>query len=241
LLADGRVRPDGSLRLEASLMAGNRAVERKTARDTERARRRRAEILECATKYFARQGFQGTDVQHIADALGVGKGTIYRYFPNKQALFLEALDDGIGRMHQQVEDARLQAEDPLDQIERAIEAYLAFFDKHAEYVELLIQERAVFRNRKTPTYFKHRERNVGRWRERFRELIAAGRVRPLPVEQITDALSALLYGTMFTNYFAGRRQPLAVQARELLDVALPGILSDSERQRRLSGRHTPDS
>jgi len=211
-------------------------VEQGKPHGSERARKRSAEILECATQHFARRGFQGTDVQHVADALGLGKGTIYRYFPSKRALFLEALDAGMSRMHERVEAARLGADDPLDQIERAIEAYLAFFDEHGEYVELLIQERAVFRNRETPTYFKHRERNVGRWRERFRELIAAGRVRPLPVEQITNVLSALLYGTMFTNYFAGRRQPLAVQARELLDVALPGILSDSERQRRLAER-----
>lgn len=220
-------------------MATRQAAGRGRPRDPQRLRQRRAEILERAAIFFARRGYQGTDVQDVADALGVGKGTIYRYFPSKEALFLAALDDGIRRMHEHIEAARLEAADPLDQIERAIEAYLAFFDEHAEYVELLIQERAVFRNRKTPTYFKHRERNVGRWRERFRELIAAGRVRPLPVEQITDVLSALLYGTMFTNYFAGRQQPLAVQARELLDVALPGILSDTERRRRLADERPP--
>jgi len=218
-------------------MAAMGASRRGRPPNPERARQRGAEILERATVLFARRGFQGTDVQVLADAIGVGKGTIYRYFPSKRALFLAALDDGMRRLHAQVEAAVQQAADPLDQIERAIEAYLAFFDDHAEFVELLIQERAVFRNRKMPTYFKHRENNVGRWRERFRELIAVGRVRPLPVEQITDVLSALVYGSMFTNYFAGRQQPLAKQARTLLDVALPGILSDAERRRRLAGRH----
>jgi AcrR family transcriptional regulator len=213
-------------------MMATRRVRRGRPRDPERTRRRGAEILEHATQYFAKRGFQDADLQVLADTLGIGKGTIYRYFPSKRALFLAALDDGMHRMHAHVEAARDQATDPLDQIERAVEAYLEFFDKHAEYVELLIQERAVFKNRKKPTYFEHREKNVGRWRERFHELIAAGRVRPLPVEQITNVLSALLYGAMFTNYFAGRRQPLAAQARELLEVVLVGILSDAEARRR---------
>lgn len=216
-------------------MTATKASRRGRPCDPERAKKRCAEILGQAATFFARRGYQSADVQVLADSLGLGKGTIYRYFPSKRALFLAALDDGMRRLHEHLEAAGQHTTDPLVQIERAIEAYLAFFDKHAEYVELLVQERAVFKDRKQPTYFEYRERNVGRWRARFRGLIAAGRVRPLPVEQITNVLSALLYGTMFTNYFAGRKQPLAVQARELLDVALPGILSDAERRRRCAG------
>src|SRR3712207_9594593 len=43
------------------------------------------------------------------------------------------------------------SEDPLEQVEFAIRSYLAYFDAHPEYVELLIQERAAFRDRKKPT------------------------------------------------------------------------------------------
>jgi hypothetical protein len=42
----------------------------------------------------------------------------------------------------------------------------------------------------------------------------------------------LLYGTIFTNYFAGPRQSPEAQAQDILDVVFGGLLSDSERQRR---------
>src|SRR5699024_4707587 len=42
--------------------------------------RRRTEILDAAATQFARNGFAATDVQVIADQLGIGKGTVYRYF-----------------------------------------------------------------------------------------------------------------------------------------------------------------
>ncbi len=95
--------------------------------------------------------------------------------------------------------------EPFDRIGRAIREYLAFFEAHPEYVELLIQERAIFKDRKRPTYFEYRAANLGYWKDLWRKLIAAGRIRAdLPVERIADTIGSLLYGTMFTNHFAGR-------------------------------------
>src|SRR5205809_4681859 len=96
---------------------------------------------------------------------------------------------------------------PLERITSAIRAFLAYFAEHPECVELLMQERAQFKDRKKPTYFEHREANVERWRSLYRSLIAEGRVRDMPVARITDVLSDLVYGTMFTNYFTGPRKP----------------------------------
>jgi hypothetical protein len=63
----------------------------------------------------------------------------------------------------------------------------------------------------------------------FRELIRAGTVRELPVEQITEVISDLLYGTMFTNYFAGRRKSPARQCEDVLDILFRGLLTETKR------------
>ena len=60
-------------------------------------------------------------------------------------------------------------------------------------------------------------------------MTAAGRVRDVPAERITNVLSDMLYGRMFTNYFVGSTRPPEEQAREIFDIAFYGILSDSER------------
>ena len=67
-------------------------------------------------------------------------------------------------------------------------------------------------------------------------LIRDGRVREIPVERITDVLGDLIYGTMFTNYVAGRERSLASQAEGILDLAFNGLLTDRERKRRASAR-----
>src|SRR5205085_4240090 len=166
-----------------------------------------------------------------AEHLGVGKGTIYRYFPSKRDVFLAAADRVMHKMREQIESSIEGIEDPLDLIAEAIRAYLAFFAEHTDFVELLMQERAQFKDRKKPAYFQHRETNIERWRTLYRALIVAGRIRDMPVERITDVLSDLVYGTMFTNYFTGPRKSPQAQAQDILDVVFHGILSDAERQR----------
>src|SRR5262245_23152745 len=117
------------------------------------AERRREEILAVATEEFARRGFAGTDLQVVADRLDLGKGTVYRYFRTKEALFLAAVDRGMRLLTASVNGAAERAANPLDRIIVATHAYLEFFDEHPELVELFVQERAQFRDRKRPTYF----------------------------------------------------------------------------------------
>lgn len=201
--------------------------------------RRREEILDAAARLFAQQGYPRTDVQLLADTLGVGKGTIYRYFSSKEELFLAAVDQGMCRLNETVQAGVTHCRDPLDRLSGAIQAYLAFFRDNSHFVELLIQERAEFKDRQQQTYFVHRERNAGPWRDLLSQLIQQGRFRKIPVERIFDVLSDLVYGTMFTNYHSGRHKPLKEQARDLLDIAFLGILSDSERKARKRKAEAP--
>lgn len=195
-----------------------------------RCERRREEILEQAIQLFARDGYANLDLQVLADSVGVGKGTLYRHFGSKQRLFLAVADRAMDNLRSCVHASVEGVKDPLEQITRAIQAYLEYFDAHPECVELLIQERAQFKDRKRPTYFKHREANIERWRNLYRDLIAQGRIRPMPVERLSDVIGDLLYGTMFVSYVAGRHRPPAQVASDIIDIVFHGILSDSERQ-----------
>lgn len=200
--------------------------------------RRRDEILDAAAMLFADRGYSDTTTEMLADKLAVGKGTIYRYFPTKRDLFLGACDRLMHRLFATIEESASAVEDPLDKISTAIRTYLRYFVEHPEFAELMIQERAQFKDRKTPTYFAHREARIEQHRQFFRELIASGRVRNIPVDSMNGVLSNLVYGTMFANYLSGQRRSEADQAQEILDVVFFGILSESERDRRKSDLET---
>ncbi len=196
--------------------------------DETTATRRQSEILDAAARIFARHGYPGTDLQFVADELGVSKGTLYRYFPSKRDLFLAAADHGMKRLKAEIDAGIGDVTDPLAQVELGIRHYFRFFDCNPEFIELIVQERAEFRDRKKPTYFQHCEVNVEPWRELFAGLINAGRIRNIPAAKVTDVISNLVYGTMITNYFTGGEKSLESQTEDIMDVLLHGILSASE-------------
>jgi AcrR family transcriptional regulator len=68
-------------------MIGVPAVTASTARRSERAYRA---IVEATKDLLDEQGFAATSIDQIAQRAGVGKQTIYRWWPNKAAVVLEA-------------------------------------------------------------------------------------------------------------------------------------------------------
>ncbi len=53
----------------------------------------RQAILRAAIDRFARDGFRATSVADVAREAGVSGTLVYAYFPNKEALFLAAIDE----------------------------------------------------------------------------------------------------------------------------------------------------
>ncbi len=191
--------------------------------------RRRAQILRQAIKVFARNGYRNTDVQVIADTLNIAKGTVYRYFPTKERLFLAAVEQCVRQLDASIKAAVARESDPLRKVVVPIRAYLEFFGEHPELVELFVQERAEFRDRHKPIYFQVGEENEAMWRGLVQSLIDSGRLRPIPPERMKQVVGGALYGTVFTNYLTDRRIPPAQQARDIVDVVFRGLLGESER------------
>ena len=55
----------------------------------ERKAERREQILDGARRCFAQYGYEGATVSRLEQAIGLSRGAIFNYFPNKAALFVE--------------------------------------------------------------------------------------------------------------------------------------------------------
>ncbi len=58
-----------------------------------RAVDRRAQVLDVATRLFARQGFAGTTTRQIAEAAAVNEAIIFRHFPSKEELYWAVIEE----------------------------------------------------------------------------------------------------------------------------------------------------
>jgi len=53
---------------------------------------RRLKVTRSATELFRTKGYHAKNIADIVKHAGIGRGTFYHYFPNKEALFLECAD-----------------------------------------------------------------------------------------------------------------------------------------------------
>ncbi len=86
-------------------------------------------VLEAAAQVFSEAGYAGATTNHIAARAGVSIGTLYQYFPNKDALLVALAEE---HLHQAVDGlgeiaARLRAEAPplADLVRTLVDATVA--------------------------------------------------------------------------------------------------------------------
>src|SRR5436190_8080499 len=105
-------------------------------RDDSLRERRCEEILAKAADVFAEHGYPNTDVQFIADPLGISKGTVYRYFPSKELLFLAVVERGVRNLSAHIDAVIASVRDPIETMAAAMRAYLEFVERNPALREL---------------------------------------------------------------------------------------------------------
>jgi hypothetical protein len=75
-------------------------------------------------------------------------------------------------------------------------------------------------------YFAARcdEEKFRKHQEFYQRLLATGRIRPVPFEQLFATVGDLLYGTILTNLLSGRPADPDAQADAITDLILNGLL-----------------
>ena len=177
---------------------------------------------------FAEFGYRSTDVQQIADRLKIGKGTVYRYFPTKEALFFATADRAMKSMEEFIRERLDGVAGDIARVRRAIRSYIEFYKSHPKFIELFVQERAEFRRRELSTYLTHRAGRDGKWRTMFERLLKQGRLRETNSDLIIEYLTNGLYGIVFTNALSNwlSEEPAVDKA---IDMLLYGFIQEAKR------------
>lgn len=81
---------------------------------------KRRRIIETATKEFARKGYHDASISVIAAKAQISVGSIYKYFENKQDLFLTIVAHSISRMEDLLTDLAKADEDVINKVEKIL-------------------------------------------------------------------------------------------------------------------------
>ncbi|MFZ5445540.1 MAG: TetR/AcrR family transcriptional regulator [Myxococcota bacterium] len=106
---------------------------------TVRGQRTRAELLEAAELVFGERGFEHTSISEITRRAGVALGTFYVYFPHKQAIFVELVDE-LGRRLREALHTAVEGQTSRLEKERAgFRAFFEFAGKHRNLYRIVRQ------------------------------------------------------------------------------------------------------
>ncbi|MCE5255317.1 MAG: TetR/AcrR family transcriptional regulator [Spirochaetaceae bacterium] len=78
---------------------------------------KRAAIISTAKRLFASGGFENTSMQMLAREVGVPVGSVYTYFPSKQALLISIIDEGWAEFSVMIEQGIATAAQKADSCE----------------------------------------------------------------------------------------------------------------------------
>jgi AcrR family transcriptional regulator len=197
---------------------------------SDRAEQKRQQILETALKVFGKEGYADTDVQVVADLAKVGKGTIYRHFGNKRELFLATARYSVERLGQFIRQ-QVDERAPAPQVLRDVAlAYARYYELFPEAVEIMIQERATFREQVYPTHLLYRAETRNEFEEFLRQSMQRGELRQVDLQQATNAYADLLYGSVVNGCLEGAKGSLLHRVEQAFDIFLKGLLAPSTAQ-----------
>jgi len=162
-------------------------------------------ILRVAEKLFMSRRYHEVTLDEVARKAGVGKGTIYRYFKNKEDLYYQIILSGIDELVESLELARQGEVDSGEELRRVVQKLLEFYSERHSLFALMHSEQL---------------RRSGR-RGKFRQLW----------RQKSDRTAEVLSSVIGRNMEAGRYRRCmspAAAARLLLGMVRSALWNRSE-------------
>ena len=172
-----------------------------------------AAILEAAAKVLAADGEQASMLD-VAAAAGVGRATVYRYFPSRQVLLDELADVALERAGERLMAASLDRVPPSEAISRAVRALVDVGD----YFVVLERERV------RPDAARLEEQIGARLRAVLERGQTTGEIRDdVPASWLTEALLGLVVNILVAPRLLGVEDTIAAITSLFLDgCAGPG-------------------
>jgi TetR/AcrR family fatty acid metabolism transcriptional regulator len=127
-----------------------------------KTRSKQQSILDAASRVFSGREYHLVLTEEIAEEAGIGKGTIYRYFANKEDLYFATIVHGFEKLHEKFEAVLAGEASPARRLESIARESMKFFWTRRDFYALM------YRNEKR---FLAQESRIQKTREKLMRMV----------------------------------------------------------------------
>ena len=193
---------------------------------------KRERILAAGLRLFANQTYQAVTMDKVAETAGVAKGTLYLYFPSKEALYLGILSDGLDTVSKRYQATRDARQDVATRLRNAIEITIRFYDERRDLLRLIATEEPRLAEARNRLIQSSRERGYVFYTTLIEEGMRAGVFGHTDSRAATLAILGAIRSVLL---YYGANRPAEDVSEELGDFFLKGLLSRPQPNHR--GEH----
>ena len=166
---------------------------------TSKGRKTQERIIKAGRKIFGTAGFVSMRMSDVAALAGLSMGALYRYFDNKDDLFLAVIYD----IHQDLYAASQAGpgvsfrEDPRSALHRANSGYLRHYSDNRAVMRALI-EATMVDTRYRDMWWYMRERHIDRFVGALGGVFGIQDVNGCPIRTVVEALASMTEQSAYT-------------------------------------------
>jgi TetR/AcrR family fatty acid metabolism transcriptional regulator len=186
--------------------------------------KRRKKILKAAERLFAKQGFHGTEVESIAKAAGVSKGSVYNYFKNKEDIFFSVVENGIEELNRKMREGMGKIQDSIGRLKRGIEIYVNHLEDNHALFKVLASEHihlSTVKNR----YYKDLFSRTVHLEKVISEGIQRGEIKKVDPYIAATCLNGMIDFLFYRGLVTGKKISAKEMAKEVSKIYMKGILA----------------
>jgi AcrR family transcriptional regulator len=199
--------------------------------DADLVERRRAQIVEAATRLVARQGFAKTVVRDIAEEANISVGLVYEYVRSKEDILFLIYEHWSRVWGEGLEKAIARGKDPLDQLQSAVSFLVGSADKHTDVTHLFYRESGHLSEYGTDQAKQTEREMVDRLTAILEAAVAAELLRPeTDCLAVATSLILLSHGWVLKGYLLRKGRTPAAYANSLVETAVNGWATPAGRK-----------
>lgn len=180
-------------------------------------------MLDAAARLFGTHRFHEVRMEDVAAEAEVGKGTLYRYFNDKEELFLMLLERSSRQFMERLRAEKQRVKGPRPRLEAIVAAIIAFFDEHPHLFDLIQRAEVLRESDRASPWQKTRDDLLRAIRDVFDEAKANGQF----CIREPGVVALLLLGGLRSVIRFGEQPRPPDLAQRIVDIFLHGADSST--------------